>query len=115
MQKGVAALVLSALTLATSTLIGAVPASAASEASSASQGVTATTIRVGIPYVDLAAVRQYGVTLDHGNYPDAYNALIAHVNAHGGVDGRKLVPLLGGGQSSWHGGGSNGLYATGPG
>ena len=56
--------------------------------------MTATTIRIGIPYVDLAAVRQYGVTLDHGNYPDAYNALIAHMNAHGGVDGRKLVPYL---------------------
>lgn len=94
MRKGVVALVLSALTLATSTLIGAVPASGTSESSSASQGVTATTIRVGIPYVDLAAVRQYGVTLDHGNYPDAYTALIAHLNAHGGVDGRKLVPYL---------------------
>jgi len=95
MRKGVAALVLSALTLATSIMVGAVPASASSGSSgSTSEGVTATTIRVGIPYVDLAAVRQYGVTLDHGDYPDAYNALIAHLNAHGGVDGRKLVPFL---------------------
>ncbi len=96
MRKGATALFLSALTLSTFTAIGTGPASATSEGpgSSASQGVTATTIRIGIPYVDLAAVRQYGVTLDHGNYPDAYNALIAHLNAHGGVDGRKLVPYL---------------------
>jgi hypothetical protein len=96
MQKGVAAIALSALTLLTSVVIGVDPASASSAASgsAASQGVTVTTIRVGVPYVDLAAVRQYGVTLDHGNYPDAYNALIAHINAHGGIDGRKLVPFL---------------------
>ena len=58
------------------------------------QGVTATTIRVGIPYVDLAAVRQFGITLDQGSFPDAYNALIANLNTHGGIDGRHLVPYL---------------------
>jgi hypothetical protein len=95
MRKGAAVSFLTALTLAMSVMIGAVPASAASGGPGpATQGVTATTIRIGIPYVDLAAVRQYGVTLDHGNYPDAYNALIANVNAHGGIDGRKLVPFL---------------------
>jgi ABC-type branched-subunit amino acid transport system substrate-binding protein len=95
MQKGVAGAVISAFALLTSTVIGATPASASPGASgTASQGVTATTIRVGIPYVDLAAVRQYGVKLDHGNYPDAYNALIAHINAQGGINGRKLVPFL---------------------
>ena len=57
--------------------------------STTSQGVTATTIRVGIPYVDLSAVRQFGITLDQGNFPDAYNALIANLNAHGGIDGRR--------------------------
>ena len=59
-----------------------------------SPGVTATTVRVGIPYVDLAAVRQFGVKLDQGSFPDAYQALIANLNAHGGVDGRKVVPYL---------------------
>ncbi len=96
MQKSVVAIGLSTLALVTSTVISALPASAASGGSgdATGQGVTATTIRVGVPYVDLAAVRQYGVTLDHGNYPDAYNALIAHINAQGGIDGRKLVPFL---------------------
>jgi hypothetical protein len=58
------------------------------------QGVTATTIRIGIPYIDFSAIRKFGITLDQGNYPDAYNAIIADLNAHGGVDGRKLVPYL---------------------
>ncbi len=67
---------------------------AAGAPGSPDQGVTASTIRVGIPYLDLSAVRKYGITLDQGNYPDAYNAIIADLNAHGGVDGRKLVPYL---------------------
>ncbi len=57
-------------------------------------GVTATTVRVGIPYVDLASLASVGVKLNQGSFPDAYNALIAYVNAHGGIDGRKIVPYL---------------------
>ena len=69
-------------------------ASASAATSPADQGVTGTTIRVGIPYVDLADVRQFGITLDQGSFPDAYDALVANLNAHGGVDGRRLVPYL---------------------
>ena len=58
------------------------------------QGVTATTIRIGVPFVDLSAVRKFGITLDQGNYTDAYNAIIGDLNAHGGIDGRKLVPYI---------------------
>jgi len=72
--------------------IGAGPAALA--AAPPSRGATATTIRVGIPYIDLSAVRKFGITLDQGDYTDAYNAVIADLNAHGGVDGRKLVPYL---------------------
>ncbi len=71
---------------------GAGPASAAPTAPP--QAVTATSIRVGIPYVDLAAVRQFGITLDQGSFPDAYGAIIANLNAQGGINGRKLVPYL---------------------
>ena len=66
----------------------------AAASSSATPGVTATTIKVGIPYPDLDAVRQFGVTLDQGSFPDAYNALIANLNTHGGIDGRKVVLYL---------------------
>jgi Periplasmic binding protein len=76
------------------TVIGVGAGPAAGGAGSPGQGVTATTIRIGIPYIDFSAIRKFGITLDQGNYPDAYNAIISDLNAHGGVDGRKLVPYL---------------------
>jgi ABC-type branched-subunit amino acid transport system substrate-binding protein len=63
-------------------------------ASPGTQGVTATTIRVGIPYVDVAAVKAVGVHIDWGSVPDAYNSVIADINAHGGILGRKIVPFI---------------------
>jgi Periplasmic binding protein len=69
---------------------------AAPTASAASApGVTKTTITVGIPYVDLAAVdQQFGLHINQGSYPDAYNALFAYANAHGGINGRTLKPVF---------------------
>jgi hypothetical protein len=68
----------------------------ASAAPSATPGVTATTIRVGVPYIDVgaAAIRSAGVNINYGSFPDAFNALINNVNAHGGIDGRKIVPYI---------------------
>ena len=57
------------------------------------QGVTAKTIKIGITYPDLAAIRNI-VNIDHGDYKAAYTAVIDDVNAHGGVDGRMLVPVF---------------------
>jgi hypothetical protein len=68
--------------------------SASAGSTTPNQGVAATTIRVGIPYVDLATVRQFGITLNQGSFPDAYNALISNLNARGGINGRRLVPYL---------------------
>jgi hypothetical protein len=62
--------------------------------SPANQGVTTTTIRVGIPYLDVSSLLKLGVALDQGNIPDAYNALIADMNAHGGIHGRRIVPYF---------------------
>jgi Periplasmic binding protein len=72
------------------------PAKLASPAPSATQGVTATTIRVGVPYIDVGAgaLRTLGVDIDYGSFPDAFNAIIHNVNAHGGIDGRKIVPYI---------------------
>src|ERR1700689_2122790 len=93
MRKILAPPVIGALLLSAVAIVGgAAPVSAATSAPT--QGVTATTIRVGVPYVDLAAVRQFGITLDQGSFPDAYNAIIANLNAQGGINGRKLVPYL---------------------
>lgn len=67
---------------------GAVPAGASSPAD---QGVTSKTITLGLPYVNFAALKNLGVTINDGSFPDAYNAIVASINAHGGVDGRKIV------------------------
>jgi hypothetical protein len=71
--------------------LGSIPAAAAT---SSTPGVTATTIRVGIPYVDVAAVKAVGVDIDWGSVPDAFNAVISNINAHGGINGRKIVPYI---------------------
>ena len=93
MRKSVALLALNSLLLsAVGVLSGAGPGSAASNLPT--QGVAATSIRVGIPYVDLAAVRQFGITLNQGSFPDAYQAIIANLNAEGGINGRRVVPYL---------------------
>jgi hypothetical protein len=70
--------------------LGSTPASASGN----TPGVTATTIRVGVPYVDVAAVKAVGVDISWGSVPDAFNAVIANMNAHGGINGRKIVPYL---------------------
>ena len=72
-------------------MIGVNPAAAAL---SGTPGVTATTIRVGVPYVDVAAVKAVGVNISWGSVPDAFNAVIDDINAHGGINGRKIVPYL---------------------
>jgi hypothetical protein len=93
MRKSVVFLATSSLILSAIAVVsGAGPVSAASNPPT--QGVTATSIRVGIPYVDLAAVRQFGITLDQGSFPDAYQAIIANLNAEGGINGRHVVPYL---------------------
>jgi hypothetical protein len=64
-------------------------------ASGPSQGAAGSTIPIGIPYVDLASVdKQFGLKINQGSYPDAYNALVDSLNAHGGINGRKVVPYL---------------------
>ena len=62
--------------------------------SPADQGMTSTNIRIRISFIDFAALEAVGVTLNDGNFPDAFNALTADMNAHGGVDGRKIVPYF---------------------
>jgi Periplasmic binding protein len=56
--------------------------------------VTKDQIKVGITYVDLAAIKARGINIDHGDYEKAYTAVINDLNAKGGIDGRKLVPVF---------------------
>ncbi len=66
----------------------------AGASSPADQGVTSTTIRIGIPVINFAALESVGVTLNDGNFHDAFNALTGNMNAHGGIDGRKVIPYF---------------------
>ncbi len=66
---------------------------AAATTSQSPQGVTPTTIKVGITYPDVAAVKSI-VNVDPGNYQKAYQALIDKINAQGGINGRKIVPVF---------------------
>ena len=69
--------------------------SAAASAGSESQngpGVTPSTIRIGITYPDLSALKNV-INVDPGNYLVAYDTLIKQINAQGGLKGRKIVPV----------------------
>jgi hypothetical protein len=80
------------VTLVGSTLSTGVLSAGAS--SPADQGVTAGTITVGLPYVNFAALKNLGVNINDGSFPDAYNAVSNYINAHGGVNGRKLKMVM---------------------
>jgi len=78
-------------------VLGAMLVSGSTQAgasSPADEGVTSTTIRIGISVINFTALQAVGVTLNDGNYQDAVSALTANMNAHGGVDGRKVVPYF---------------------
>jgi hypothetical protein len=62
-------------------------------AAQAAPGVTAGTIKVGITYPDLAALKGI-INVDPGNYQVAYTTLINQINASGGLGGRKIVPVF---------------------
>ncbi|MFF7243050.1 ABC transporter substrate-binding protein [Embleya sp. NPDC008237] len=59
----------------------------------AAPGVTADSIRIGVVYPDFAALKPF-VNLDAGDFEVAYKALIAKINAAGGINGRKIVPVF---------------------
>lgn len=82
-----------ALACAGSIIVSAVasqPASGQTNASGQTQGVSSSTITIGVPYVDLASVAQFTNGLNQGSYPGAYSALIKAINANGGINGRKI-------------------------
>lgn len=56
-------------------------------------GVTDTSIKVGVAYVDLASLAGI-VDIDHGDYEAAYTALFDKINADGGINGRTIDPVF---------------------
>lgn len=67
----------------------AIPAATAAAAPLA-PGITNSSIKIGIPYVDLASVAQFTHGLNQGNYQSVYQALISAINKGGGINGRKI-------------------------
>ena len=41
--------------------------------------------------MNFQALKSLGVTINDGNFPDAYQSVISDINAKGGINGRKLV------------------------
>jgi ABC-type branched-subunit amino acid transport system substrate-binding protein len=70
------------------------PSGAPAPMAAVAPGVTADSIKVGIVYPDLAAVKQFLKT-DHGDYEATYSVLIKKINDAGGINGRKIVPVFG--------------------
>jgi hypothetical protein len=70
--------------------------SGSTKLTASARGVTASTIKIGLSYPDLAALAKAGyINIDNGDYPSIAKALVDDINAHGGVDGRKLELFLG--------------------
>jgi hypothetical protein len=89
-RKTIASVVLaSAITLG-SVSLSVTAAGARLAATGSTQGVTNSTITIGVPYVDLASVAQFTNGLNQGNYPAVYGALIKAINNSGGINGRMI-------------------------
>ena len=56
-------------------------------------GVTATTIKIGVSLVDFSCVEQY-VNSIRQNQQQVFQAYIDNINASGGINGRKIVPVF---------------------
>src|SRR5437016_248390 len=55
-------------------------------------GVTATQIKLGVILVDYTCI-EGAVDSIYVNQQQAYNAYIDDINEHGGINGRKIVPI----------------------
>jgi hypothetical protein len=55
------------------------------------RGVTADSIRVGIPIIDMKAIQQY-VDFTRPDGRTVFQAFVDYYNAHGGINGRKIDP-----------------------
>ena len=71
---------------------GTAAAGASVRSGSDTNGVTNKEIQLGITYVDLAKIRDI-VNLDIGDFEKMYGAILGDLNAKGGINGRKIVPV----------------------
>ena len=57
------------------------------------QGVTATTVKVGIALTDFKCIAPY-IQITRINEDEVYKAFIKYINDHGGIAGRQIVPVF---------------------
>ena len=74
--------------------VGSGPAAAASKAASPKlgQGVTDSTIKLGLVQVDYSCIQDY-VDFNRGDQEQTYKVFVDDLNAKGGINGRKVVPV----------------------
>jgi ABC-type branched-subunit amino acid transport system substrate-binding protein len=70
--------------------VGSGPAGAAS--SQLGQGVTDSTIKLGLVQVDYSCIKDF-VDFNRGDQEKTYKVFVDDLNAHGGILGRKVVPV----------------------
>jgi len=56
-------------------------------------GVTDDSVKIGVTYVDLESLGEV-ISISHGDYEAAYQALFDDINANGGINGRTLEPVF---------------------
>lgn len=59
-----------------------------------SPGVTDDTVKIGVTYVDTAALVASGLNYDLGDHEAVYTALFDQINADGGINGRQIEPVF---------------------
>ncbi len=73
--------------------VGSGPAGAASGAASKlGQGVTNSTIKLGLVQVDYSCIKDF-VDFNRGDQEETYKAFVDDLNKHGGILGRKVEPV----------------------
>ena len=91
MRKAIAALAVLLVPMA-ALLQQATSGGAGAAQGQSAPGVTPTSIKIGITYPDVAAISTI-INVNPGNYQVAYTTLINQINAHGGINGRKITPV----------------------
>ncbi len=82
------------ITLAIAALtLGASTRGVSSGSSSATQGVTKDSIKVGIALVDYNAIKDF-VDFNHGEQKQIAQTYVDFINNNGGINGRKIVPVF---------------------
>jgi ABC-type branched-subunit amino acid transport system substrate-binding protein len=84
------ALAIGAATLVLATLT--IGATYRASGSSTTQGVTKDSIKVGIAIVDYGAIKDF-VDFNRGDQQKIAQTFVDDINAHGGVGGRKIIPV----------------------